>query len=164
MRTRLALWGAGLLGLLVAVLGGCSASRQWRQAERIDAAPVRVTGVVTAVEHVPKSGDEQVIAYEVQGRRHTVKRSLGTGPGSPGAGHRVCLEADRARPDVVRLCGERYPSGDDMYPTYVLVTVAGAIGGLRRRGRRRRGPPPLPLGDGAVTSPRRAHSRLNGVP
>ncbi|MGW6398669.1 hypothetical protein [Streptomyces sp. NPDC055134] len=29
---------------------------------------------------------------------------------------------------MVRLCGERYPSGDDMYPTYVLVTVAGAIG------------------------------------
>ncbi|MGW8681781.1 hypothetical protein ACWGNN_12090 [Streptomyces sp. NPDC055817] len=128
MRTRLALWGAGLLCLLVAVLGGCSASRQWRQAERIDAAPVRVTGVVTAVEHVPKSGYEQVIAYEVQGRRHTVRRSLGTGPGSPGVGHRVCLEADRDRPDVVRLCGERYPSGDDLYPTYVLVTVAGAIG------------------------------------
>ncbi|MCX4642381.1 hypothetical protein [Streptomyces sp. NBC_01446] len=56
----------------------------------------------------------------------------------------MCLEADRARPDVVRLCGERYPSGDDMYPTYVLVTVAGAIGacvvagvavGVRRRSR-----------------------------
>ncbi|WP_327578806.1 MULTISPECIES: hypothetical protein [unclassified Streptomyces] len=112
----------------MAVLGGCSASRQWRQAERIDAAPVRVTGVVTAVEHVPKSGYEQVIAYEVQGRRHTVRRSLGAGTGSPGVGHRVCLEADRDRPDVVRLCGERHPSGDDLYPTYVLVTVAGAIG------------------------------------
>ncbi|MET7926825.1 hypothetical protein ABZT43_23015 [Streptomyces sp. NPDC005349] len=55
----------------------------------------------------------------------------------------MCLEADRARSDVVRLCGERYPSGDDMYPTYVLVTVAGAIGacvagvavGVRRRSR-----------------------------
>ncbi|MGW6137895.1 hypothetical protein [Streptomyces sp. NPDC055140] len=126
----------------MAVLGGCSASRQWRQAERIDAAPVRVTGVVTAVEHVPKSGDEQVIAYEVQGHRYTARRSLGTGPGSPGAGHRVCLEADLDHPDVVRLCGERYPSGDDMYPTYVLVTVTGAIGacvvagvavGVRRR-------------------------------
>ncbi|MFD0060106.1 hypothetical protein [Streptomyces sp. NPDC056690] len=144
MRTRLALWGAGLLCLLVAVLGGCSASRQWRQAERIDAAPVRVTGVVTAVEHVPKSGYEQVIAYEVQGHRHTVRRALGTGPGSPGPGHRVCLEADRGHPGVVRLCGERYPSGDDMYPTYVLVTVTGAIGacvvagvalGVRRRSR-----------------------------
>ncbi|MFD3562755.1 hypothetical protein ACFWVU_24235 [Streptomyces sp. NPDC058686] len=144
MRTRLTLWGAGLLCLLVAVLGGCSASRQWRQAERIDAAPVRVTGVVTAVEHVPKSDDEQVISYEVRGHRHTVRRSLGTGPGIPGIGHRVCLEADRGRPDVVRLCGERYPSGDDMYPTYVLVAVAGAIGacvvagvavGLRRGSR-----------------------------
>jgi hypothetical protein len=140
----LALWGAGLLCLLVAVLGGCSASRQWRQAERIDAAPGRVTGVVTAVEHVPKSGYEQVIAYEVQGHRYTVRRSLGTGPGSPGAGHRVCLEAARDHPGVVRLCGERYPSGDDMYPTYVLVAVAGAIGvcvvagvavGVRRRSR-----------------------------
>jgi hypothetical protein len=139
-----ALWGAGLLCLLVAVLGGCSASRQWRQAEQIDAAPVRVTGVVTAVEHVPKSGDEQVIAYEVQGHQHTVRRALGTGPGSPGTGHRVCLEADRDHPGVVRLCGERYPSGDDMYPTYVLVAVAGAIGtcvvagvavGVRRRSR-----------------------------
>ncbi|MFB6675353.1 hypothetical protein ACFCWG_23630 [Streptomyces sp. NPDC056390] len=128
MRTRLTLWGAGLLCLLVAVLGGCSVSRQWRQAERIDAAPVRVTGVITAIEHVPKSGSEQVIAYRVQGHRHTVTRSLGTGPGSPGVGHRVCLEADRDHSDVVRLCGERYPSGDDMYPTYVLVAVAGAIG------------------------------------
>ncbi|MFE7153445.1 hypothetical protein [Streptomyces sp. NPDC057636] len=128
MRTRLTLWGTGLLCLLVAVLGGCSASRQWRQAERIDAAPVRVTGVITAIEHVLKSGSGQVIAYRVQGHRHTVTRSLGAGPGSPGVGHRVCLEADRDHSDVVRLCGERYPSGDDMYPTYVLVAVAGAIG------------------------------------
>src|SRR5881392_2888311 len=84
VRTRLVLWGAGLLCLLVAVLGGCSASRQWSQAERIDAAPVRVTGIVTAVEHVPKSGYEQVISYPVHGHWHTVRRSLGTGPGSPG--------------------------------------------------------------------------------
>ncbi|WP_329569320.1 hypothetical protein [Streptomyces sp. NBC_01361] len=144
MRTRLVLWGAGFLCLLLAVVGGCSASRQWRQAERIDAAPVRVSGVVAAVEHVPKSGYEQVIAYEVQGHRHTLTRALGTGPGSPEVGHRVCLEADRDHPGVVRLCGERYPSGDDMYPTYVLVAVAGAIGtcvvagvavGVRRRSR-----------------------------
>jgi hypothetical protein len=56
----------------------------------------------------------------------------------------VCLEAARGHPGVVRLCGERYPSGDDMYPTYVLVAVAGAIGvcvvagvalGVRRRSR-----------------------------
>ncbi|MFE5022335.1 hypothetical protein ACFRAO_03120 [Streptomyces sp. NPDC056656] len=126
----------------MAIVGGCPASRQWRQAERIDAAPVRVTGVVTAVEHVPKSGYEQVIAYEVRGHRHTVTRALGTGPGSPGAGHLVCLEAERDHPGVVRFCGERYPSGDDMYPTYVLLAVAGAIGacvvagaaaGVRRR-------------------------------
>ncbi|MFB7991487.1 hypothetical protein ACFC4G_01445 [Streptomyces sp. NPDC056002] len=29
---------------------------------------------------------------------------------------------------MVRLRGERYPSGDALYPPYVLVAVAGAVG------------------------------------
>ncbi|MFC9456263.1 hypothetical protein [Streptomyces sp. NPDC056983] len=163
MRTRLALWGAGLLCLLVAVLGGCSASRQWRQAERIDAAPFRVTGVVTAVEKVPRSGDEQVITYEVQGRRHTVRRALGTGPGSPGPGHRVCLEADRGHPGVVRLCGERYPSGDDMYPTTSWSRSPEPSVPASSRASPS-GSAAAPAEAGVPTSPRGAHSRLNGVP
>ncbi|MEU3245517.1 hypothetical protein [Streptomyces sp. NPDC006875] len=40
----------------------------------------------------------------------------------------MCLEAARERPRLVRLCGDRYPHGDDGFPTLALVTVAATIG------------------------------------
>ena len=64
----------------------------------------------------------------MDGRRRTMVRNLDTDLSHPKPGHGVCLEASRTHPEVVRMCGERYPEGDDMYPVYILVTLFGTAG------------------------------------
>ncbi|MEV3854830.1 hypothetical protein AB0J38_10935 [Streptomyces sp. NPDC050095] len=120
-------WAAGVGCLLALCFGGFSAARQWQLAERIDGSPVRVRAAVTSVEKDRKHW-RQTLSYELDGRPHQVRRELGDGPGSPPVGAHRCLEADRTRPTLTRLCGERYPGGDDLFATYLLVAVAGLVG------------------------------------
>ncbi|WP_369249936.1 hypothetical protein [Streptomyces sp. R41] len=118
----------GALFLVIAVFAGCSAAFQWQRAELIDDTGVRVTGVVSRIADPGTKYQKQEISYTVDGGRHTTVRNLDTDLSRPKPGHRVCLEASRTHPDVVRMCGERYPQGDDMYPVYILVTVFGTAG------------------------------------
>jgi hypothetical protein len=118
----------GALFLVIAVFGGCSATLQWQRAELIDDTGVRVTGVVSRIIDPGTKYQGQEISYTVDHHRHTVVRNLDTDLSHPKPGHRVCLEAARTHPDVVRMCGERYPQGDDMYPVHILVTVFGTAG------------------------------------
>lgn len=46
----------------------------------------------------------------------------------------VCLEASTEPPETVKLCGQEYPSGDDMLPTEGLIVVAGTAGTLMAAG------------------------------
>jgi hypothetical protein len=118
----------GALFLLVTGFGAWSATLQWQRAELIDNTGVRVTGVVSRIVDPGTKYEKQEITYTVDGRRHTMVKNLDTDLSHPKRGHRVCLEAARTRAEVVRLCGDRYPQGDDMFPVYVLVTVFGTAG------------------------------------
>ncbi|GGN73619.1 hypothetical protein GCM10011579_051870 [Streptomyces albiflavescens] len=118
----------GAVFLAIAVFGGCSATLQWQRAELIDDTGIRVTGVVSRIIDPGTKYQRQEISYPVDHHRHTVVRNLDTDLSHPKPGHRVCLEVARTHPGVVRMCGTRYPKGDDMYPVYILVTVFGTAG------------------------------------
>ena len=122
-------WLFGALFLVLTGFGACSATLQWHRAELIDDDPVRVTGVVSRI-LVEAKGNEEEIAYTVDGQRHTLRKSVDNDSGQPKPGQRVCLEAARTHPEVVRLCAEHYPQGDDIFPVYILVTVFGTAGAL----------------------------------
>ncbi|MDX2812870.1 hypothetical protein PV410_09915 [Streptomyces sp. PA03-5A] len=102
---------------------------QVRGADRIDASAVRVDGVIEEVTF--GRGASARVGYEVAGRP-LVDRDLPVSqmPGRIAVGARLCLEAAADHPRSVRLCGRRYPAGDDMPPTAVLGIVAGTAGTL----------------------------------
>ncbi|MGV9707301.1 hypothetical protein [Streptomyces sp. NPDC003483] len=125
-------WHALLVAvfLIVIGLGGGMMAHEWRQAELLDETGTRVTGVVSRVV-LPTGRGERIsgeIVYTVAGRRHTVRKVPNGGYPHPRKGDRVCLEVAREHPRLVRLCGDRYPDGDNGFPTLALVTVAAAIG------------------------------------
>jgi len=123
-------WLFGALFLVLTGFGACSATLQWHRAELIDDDPVRVTGVVSRVIEPTTKYRREEIAYTVDGHRHTTVRKLDTDLSRAEPGHNVCLEAARTHPEVVRLCKEHYPQGDDIFPVYILVTVFGTAGVL----------------------------------
>ncbi|MET7681615.1 hypothetical protein [Streptomyces sp. NPDC005423] len=125
-------WHALLAAVLLGAIGliGAMMLREWQQAELLDETGIRVTGVVSRVVLSTGKGEpvRGEIVYTVAGRRHTVRKAPNGGYPPPRKGDRVCLEAARERPRLVRLCGDRYPDGDDGFPTLVLVAVAATIG------------------------------------
>ncbi|WP_281155553.1 hypothetical protein [Streptomyces sp. HYC2] len=120
----------------MALVGGCSLAAEISDAGRIDASPVRVYGVVDRVVQV-RGGSDIRVSYQVDGQRFaTEDLPLGHGAGltDPAVGTAVCLEAAAEHPETVRLCGQKYPGGDNMIPTEGLVVLAGAAGGLMAAG------------------------------
>lgn len=103
---------------------------QLRDAARIDAHPVRVRGVIERVES-GKGGESARVGYDLAGR-HYSEDNLPTAhmPGDVAVGARLCLEAAADDPGTVRLCGRRYPAGDDALPTAALTIVGGTAGTL----------------------------------
>lgn len=120
----------------MALAGGCSLAGEISDARRIDASPMRVHGVVDRVVPV-KGGTTFRVSYRVEGQRFATE-DLPVGQGAeladPTVGTIVCLEASTEHPETVRLCGQRYPSGDDMIRTEGLIVVAGAAGTLMAAG------------------------------
>lgn len=136
MRGRRAPLAVAAGSLAVALVGGCSLASEISDAGRIDASPVRVHGVVDRVVQV-KGGSNIRVSYQVDGQRFaTEDLPLGHGPGltDPPVGTAVCLEAAAAHPETVRLCGQKYPGGDNMIPTEGLLVLAGAAGALMAAG------------------------------
>jgi hypothetical protein len=125
-------YGVAILFLLGTLGAAWYLIGQLRAAARIDAAPVRVQGVVDDL--IPaKGGMKAVISYEVAGRRFSngsLSNALTPADREPGGiaiGDRVCLEAAADHPATVRVCGQRYPDGD-VPSTVVLGMVAGTAG------------------------------------
>ena len=125
-----------VVSLGVALAGGCSLAGNISDARRIDASSVRVHGVIDQEEPV-KGGTVFRVSYQVGGAQFATK-ALPVGSvldqANPGVGTAVCLEASSQHPETVRLCGQKYPGGDDMVPTEGLVVVAGTIGALTAAG------------------------------
>jgi hypothetical protein len=115
-----------------ALAGGWSLAGEISDARRIDASPVQVQGVVDRAVPV-KGGTEYRVSYRVGGRRFaTGDLPVGQGaePADPEVGTAVCLEASAERPETVRLCGQKYPGGDNLIPAEGLLVVAGTTGTL----------------------------------
>ncbi|MEU1199341.1 hypothetical protein ABZ446_24375 [Streptomyces sp. NPDC005813] len=104
-----------------------SATVQWQQGRLIDATGVQATGTVTRLLHVGK-GYTKEIAYTVDGRHHTLQKSYDPTLHHPRRGDRLCLEASRRHPDIVRMCEDHYPAGDDTFPAYILGAFFGTAG------------------------------------
>jgi hypothetical protein len=121
-----------VVSLGVALAAGWSLAGNISDARRIDASPIRVHGIIDQVVPV-KGGTEFRVSYQVGGKRFATK-ALPVGSvldrANPKVGTAVCLEASSQHPEKVRLCGQKYPGGDDMVPTEGLVVVAGAMGAL----------------------------------
>ncbi|MFD4660425.1 hypothetical protein ACFWP2_32945 [Kitasatospora sp. NPDC058444] len=96
---------AAVLSAVLAV-GMCLLGwRQADQADRIEAHPVRVEGVVT---QLPTGGGTySAVSYRVGGESHTAAAL----PLSDAAkvGDRICLEHAADDPGAVRICGDTYP-------------------------------------------------------
>lgn len=125
---------AGALG--AALAGGCSLAGEMSGARRIDASPMRVDGVVERVVPV-KGGATITVSHQVGGQRFATEGlPVGRVAGLtyPTVGTGLCLEASTEHPKTVRLCGQRYPGGDDMISTEVLIVVAGSAGTLMAAG------------------------------
>jgi hypothetical protein len=121
---------AAVVSLGVALAGGCPLVGNISDARRIDASPVRVQGVVDRVVPV-KGGAEFRVSYEVGGMRFATEAlPVGSVLDQSRVGTAVCLEAASQHPQTVRICGQKYPGGDDMVPTEGLIVVAGTIGAL----------------------------------
>lgn len=117
----------GCLG--VALAGGCSMAVEISDARQIDASPVRVHGVVDRVVQV-KGGADIRVSYQVGGQRFATEDLpvlQGVGRTTPTVGTAVCLEVSAEHPESVRVCGQRYPGGDDKIPALGLV-AAGTAG------------------------------------
>ncbi|MEU9079718.1 hypothetical protein [Kitasatospora sp. NPDC048538] len=144
-------WSLPLAGSAVSLLVLCwslfAASAQWRAASRIDAAPLRVDGTVSAVT-LRKGGWLYTVTYTV-GDRGFSTTALGLKRVEhPQVGTTVPLEAAADDPATVRVVGDRYPN-EDMPATYVLAAVAAtavllwSAGRLVRRALAGRGPTPI---------------------
>ncbi|MFD3456634.1 hypothetical protein ACFWVC_31230 [Streptomyces sp. NPDC058691] len=144
---------------LACLLGALGAAwfliAQLRAADRIDTSPVRVRGVVERVTASGRGGGRDVrVGYELAGHHFSdtglPDRKM---PEHLAVGDSLCLEAAGRHPGTVRLCGQRYPAGDDMPPTAILVLAAAtagllcaagfAVSGLRARRSGAAGPDPL---------------------
>lgn len=124
----------GCLG--VALVGGCSLAVEISDAQKIDASPVRVHGVVDRVVQV-KGGAKIRVSYQVGGQRFATEDLpvlQGAMRTTPTVGTAVCLEASAEYPESVRVCGQRYPGGDDKIPAWGLVTAASTVGVLAAAG------------------------------
>ncbi|MEU6454502.1 hypothetical protein [Streptomyces sp. NPDC047065] len=111
----------------MALAAGCSLAGQITDARRIDASPVRVSGVVDRVVHV-KGGTDVRVSYRIDGRRFAAEDLPVGQTTDPTPGAAVCLEAAATAPQTVRLCGQKYPNGDDVIPAKGLLAVAGLAG------------------------------------
>lgn len=126
-------WGpvaVAALCLVVASAAGCTVAGQMADARRIDASPLRIRGVVDRVVQV-KGGTKVHVSYRVDGHRFTTDDlpvAGNAGPESSERGTAVCLEAAATDPGTVRLCGQKYPTGDDVIPALGLLTAAGIAG------------------------------------
>lgn len=77
------------------------------------------------------------MSYQVGGQRFSTEDlpvAQEAGVTDPAVGTGVCLEASAEHPGTVRLCGQRYPGGDNMIPTEGLVVLAGSAGALMAAG------------------------------
>ncbi|OIJ68113.1 hypothetical protein WN71_009995 [Streptomyces mangrovisoli] len=115
--------------MLVALAAGRSLAGEVSGARRIDASPVRVQGAVDRIVPV-KGGRTYRVSYEVDGKHYTTGGlpvgSHGTAA-EPSVGTTLCLEAAARHPSTARLCGQRYPGGDDMIATEGLIVLAGTV-------------------------------------
>ncbi len=118
----------GLFFLALTVFTVYSATVQWQRGRLIDDTGVQVTGTVTRLLDVGKGNKSKEIAYTVDGRRHTLQKGYDASLQDPRRGDRVCLEVAREQPDIVRMCEDHYPQGDDTFPGYVLGAVFGTAG------------------------------------
>ncbi|MFE4920851.1 hypothetical protein [Streptomyces sp. NPDC056661] len=101
-------------------------------AQKIDASPVRVHGLVDRVVQV-KGGADIRVSYQVGGQRFAIEDlpvRQGAMRTTPTVGTAVCLEVSAEYPESVRVCGQRYPGGDDKIPAWGLVTAASTVGVL----------------------------------
>lgn len=124
----------GCLG--VALVGGCSLAVEISDARQIDASPVRVHGVVDRVVQV-KGGADIRVSYRVGGQRFSTEDLPvleGVGRTTPTVGTAVCLEVSAEHPESVRVCGQKYPGGDDEIPALGLVAAAGTAGVMMAAG------------------------------
>jgi hypothetical protein len=118
------------LCIALTIYAAWSMASQFRGAQRIDASPMRVQGVVDRITYVNK-GVEVRVSYDAAGRRYSTEGlPVDRMPDGLAVGTRVCLEAAADHPSTVRLCGQRYPAGDDWPPTFLLLIVAGTAGTL----------------------------------
>ncbi|WP_432080099.1 hypothetical protein [Streptomyces sp. WAC 04229] len=111
----------------MALAAGCSLAGQITDARRIDASPIRVSGVVDDVVRV-KGGTVSRVSYRIDGRRFTTEDLPVGHVTDPAPGATVCLEAAATAPQTVRLCGQKYPNGDDVIPAKGLLAAAGIAG------------------------------------
>lgn len=111
---------AAVLSAVLAV-GMCLLGwRQADQADRIEAHPVRVEGVVT---QLPTGGGTySAVSYRVGGESHTAAAL----PLSDTAqvGDRICLEHAADDPGAVRICGDTYPQPVGVGLAWFSVPVA----------------------------------------
>ncbi|MFJ5276427.1 hypothetical protein [Streptomyces parvulus] len=78
-----------------------------------------------------KGGTKAHVSYRVDGHRFTTNDlpvAGKSGPEPPEPGTAVCLEAAATDPGTVRLCGQKYPTGDKVIPALGLLTAAGIAG------------------------------------
>ncbi len=117
--------------LVVLGFGSIMMAHDWQRAELLDETGIRVRGTVSHVAPQPAARTGGLlyyaVTYTVTDHRYTVSRSTSDYP-RPRKGDRVCLEAARKQPRLTRLCGDRYPDGDDGFPALALTTVAATIG------------------------------------
>ncbi|MFF3006034.1 hypothetical protein ACFVTF_24880 [Kitasatospora sp. NPDC057940] len=142
-------WSLPLAGAVVSLLVLCwslfAASAQWRAASRIDAAPLRVDGTVSAVA-LRKGGWLYTVIYRVGDRDYRTSALGLKRVEKPHVGMTVALEAAADDPATVRVAGDHYPN-DDMPATYVLAAVGATAVLLWLVGllvQRARGRTPLP--------------------
>ncbi|MFD7903401.1 hypothetical protein ACFV4F_31385 [Kitasatospora sp. NPDC059722] len=114
---------AAVLSAVLAV-GMCLLGwRQADQADRIEAHPVRVEGVVT---QLPTGGGSySAVSYRVGGQAHTAA-ALPLADGAK-VGDQVCLEHAADDAGAVRICGDTYPQPVGVGLARYSVPVAVAL-------------------------------------
>ncbi|MFF8375364.1 hypothetical protein ACF07V_04390 [Streptomyces sp. NPDC015661] len=110
------------------VLFASAAFGQFRAGARIDAAPVRVEGVIARVIPQPKGGESYEISYVVDGRTYRTE-DLRLDPAllrQARVGLAVPLEVAADDPATARAAGADHPD-DDVTPAFVLAALASAV-------------------------------------
>ena len=125
----------GLIGLALATFLMVDVTGQWHDADRIDAAPVQVTGTVMEVVPV-KGGYAYVTSYSIGGVFHSTGLTPDDPTGTPRVGSQVCLQAAASDPGTVRNCGEHYPAGGAVQDQefFALIAALAAAGCVVRIG------------------------------